>query len=92
LCFHNGSRREKGNRRSSSGQPMVPCDWHRLAHHMWASKPFDNIKMKVCIIHAFISSIIIIHAFISSIIDAYILFWYLWIDIHNDSIIHANNN
>jgi hypothetical protein len=38
--------------------------------------------MKVCIIHAFISSII----------DAYILLWILWTDIHNDSIIQANNN
>jgi hypothetical protein len=45
-------------------------------------KPFDNIKMKVCIIHAFISSII----------DAYILLWILWTGIHNDGIIHANNN
>jgi hypothetical protein len=38
--------------------------------------------MKVCIIDAFISSII----------DAYILLWILWTGIHNDSIIHANNN
>jgi hypothetical protein len=25
LCFRGGSRRAKGNRRSSSGQPTVPC-------------------------------------------------------------------
>jgi hypothetical protein len=38
--------------------------------------------MKVCIIHVFISLIS----------DAYILLWILWTGIHNDGIIHANNN
>jgi hypothetical protein len=48
------------------------CELHKIG----------NIKMKVCIIHAFIISII----------DAYTLLCFLWIGIHNDSTIHANNN
>jgi hypothetical protein len=41
--------------------------------------------MKVCIIHAFISSIIDVYIYIYITLN-------LWTGIHNDSIIHVDNN
>jgi hypothetical protein len=77
LCFRGGSRRAKGNRRSSSGQPTVPSGWHLSAHQMWGSQAIRQHQNEGMYSSCFY--------YINN--WSYILLWFLWTRIHN-----ANNN
>jgi hypothetical protein len=76
-CASGGSRRAKGNRRSSSGQPTVPCGWHLSAHQMWASQTIRQHQNEGMSNSHFY--------YLNN--WSYILLWFLWTGIHN-----ANNN